>query len=630
MQPGRVIHFQAAPTARSVVSPAKDPWTRPEWSKIRARHTAAWSKPGAWPSRTAKAKGKALRRLWDQIRDYGMLMEPKKGIPCVAGQGDPKAKVLLLMKSPGIREVEKPHTVTHGNSPTGRVYHKVLDGIQGSGASVWVAYVFPYHRGTYWQGVDVPEGAAGAFSFYVRATIRILGPKVVVCPSRYLAKYVRASCVPRNIDSVPDAPMSEFVDVNINRIKFHMLRIPHPYTTSVECSGIDRERRLENREHLRKGLDLLKARVTVSKRPIDATAFLMRGERRLLEGGGAGSTIGRLLPGVDEPPNFAWTREWKRLALMDTPTTKAQVARLAQKRGIQVLVNLGPRPHPKSWFRGIGCKQIHSAVPDDQGTPSLMEAYRLSTAICDALRRKQSVAIHRRYGSGASGTLLACALLVAEKASSAPNALEIVKKMRPAFQSSSIQKKFLETFERWLSDTSSDGEASSFHKPARGPSPDIGSFSSTTDDDDEPPKKKRRKSGPDLLFVVWLKDGDRHYKFVDRVFQTRDEADKFVDRGNRTLRRHDDKRNLLEARSQLLGTMKHPPVLYFLKDNDVRVHEIWDVIDDAFSYVSFGEPRCDHASSLEVRNSRRRKDSENKTITTESWNLFSRGLSYKP
>ncbi len=653
MQPGTVFHFSSFSQDGQILesrSQKTDPWTKPEWNDIHDRHLALWAKPGAWPARTAKAKKRALDLLSKQIGEYSKLMDGK-GKRSLSGGGHVTARVLLLMKSPGKPEIKHPDRMTKGDTPTGKVYQRIANDIQGSGASVWVTYVFPYHKSSYWTEGDVPQGAAAAFSFYVRATIRILRPKVVVCPSRYLSKYMRAKCTPRSIDSVPDAPTSEFVQVSINRLKFHMLRIPHPFTTSPDCSGITRDRRLENAEDLRKGLALLKTMVSVSKKPIDATALLMRGERKLLsvgqQGGGGGGGGGRsrsvafLLPGVNEPPNFSWIKAWKGLALMDAPATKVQIAHLAQRRGIKLLVNLGPRAHPKSWFSGIGCRQIHSPVPEDEGTLSLAEAQRLSSEICQALNKtKQSVGIHRRYGSGASGTLLACALLVGKKETSAERALALARKMRPAFQPSSIQTKFVQRFEAWIGPSSVDGndddDNEEWHKPRRGPSPDIRSFSSSStqeeDESEEPPKKKKRFKEP--IFVVWLKHGNDHYKFEDRVFGSRSEADNFVTRGNRILKRHSEKRDRLEAQTTLLGTMKQPSVLYYLESDDVRIYEIWDTQANRLSYISYGSPTfCGGGGgdgSMQVKKSRRREGSENLSINEDSWNKFSRGLSHRP
>lgn len=581
MQRGRVFHFGSEAVAAN--PPPSHPWFDPEWCATHARHAAHWSQSRAWPSCRAESKAVALRKIAAQLREYDA------GSNAVPGQGPASARVLLLMKSPNKWEVVHPASITFGGSGTGSVYSKLTEGILGSGATVFVTYIFPFNR--VWEGSQIPTSAAEAFELYVKAVVRILSPKVIVCPGRDVAQYVRAACRAKNIPNVPDTPINEFIKVTIGRTPTHLYRIIHPFQTSDRCTGSSFQQRLEYSTLLRQGLEHICRFVTVSSRPLDITALLMRGEKVVL--GTESSTGSSPLPGIDEPGHFVWARTIGRLATMDTPINKGQILHLCRHRKIRLVVNLAIRAHPGSWFRGIACRQVHCPIPDDGGVPGSVGARDAVVEIRKAMSRREAVAIHRTYGPGATGLMLRCLGI------DLPYKLDLTP----------TQELFLRTW-------------------SKGDQPPVAGIELLdpivdSSDDDSPPRKRKR---PPVRYVVWLIQDLGKQAMLERAFQTQAEAETFVRRGNRALDKNSEARNRTRETSGLLGRPKgQNPKLYCLRANDTAVYELRDTETGRVIRRCYGKKPKDDPSGATVRQ-RKRNKRENGRIDNECWDQFSRGV----
>lgn len=573
------MHF--GEDASPMPPPQAYPWFSADWAQVHARHVAYWAGRRVWPSCRPESKLAALNEVERQLREYHGLGRP------VPGQGPPSSRVLLLLKSPSRRQANFPASVANSSA-----CQQVSAGLLGSGTGVYVMHIFPFYRGDLWDEADVPVSAAEAFELYVKAAIRILSPKVVLCPGRYVAQYARAACRAKNIGDVPDTPYNEFIRVIINRTPTHILRIPHPFQTSDRCEGSSLQRRIEYGDLLREGLAHVKKFVTVSREPIDATALLMRGQKVPL--GSRAASASAPLPGIDEPGHFQWVAD-ELLATMDQPANKRQVARLCQHRRIRLVVNLAPKPHPRSWFSGIDCDQIHCPIPDDGGAPSTASARQACDAARKAMRQRRAVAVHRTYGPGATSLFVEC--------------LKTTMRLRglgrvEGYQGPTpVQRVFLEVF-------ASEGEDAE-SRP--------GTESMDPIEESSPPRK-RRKLRPSARYAVWLIDGHgRHFR-LERGFETEADAEAFTRRGNRALARTADERSRLRETTGLLGApLRRAAKLYFLSSGDVDVYEIRGA--GKVLKRRYGKP--DDPSAF---GSRPRRDRENGRLDIEQWNQYSRGL----
>ena len=127
--------------------------------------------------------------------------------------------------------------------------------------------------------------------------------------------------------------------------------------------------------------------------------------------------------------------------------------------------------------------------------------------------------------------------------------------------------------------------------------------------------------------MVWLiKDTGKH-AMLDRAFETANEVDAFVRRGNRTLERNGDVRALLrETTGGLLGRPKRrEPKLYCLKADDIAVYETQDTETGRVIRLSYGKKPKDDTSGRTVRK-RSRNERENGRIDYEAWEKLSRGI----
>lgn len=572
MQGGRVIHFGER---QAGAPPPAYPWFQPGWAETHARHVAHWGGRRVWPSCRAESKLRALRLVEQQLRELTGLGH------AVPGQGPPGSRVLLLLKHPNAREVTHPGLIL-----TSSTYQDIATELRG--ATLFVAHIFPFHRGKLWTDADIPTSAAEAFGLYLRAVVRILAPKVVLCPGRYVAQYARAACRAKNIPDVPDTPLNEFIRVTINRTPTHLFRIVHPFQASPRCEGSSREQRQEYGKLLREGLAMVSQFVTVSRKPLDATALLMRGEKVPL--GAQGSAAQALLPGIDEPGNFAWVRK-RRLATMDRPATKRQITVLAQRRQIRLVVNLTPKPHPRSWFRGIPCREVHCPVPDDGGVPSAADARRARDEVRGALAAGQAVAVHRTYGPGAPGFFVR----------------HILGERGSAPELTPVQREFLRSF--------NDGE-----DPEAAPG--TGSADPIEEAPRSPPRKRQRLATP---HSVWLITGRGEHRCLERTFASLAHAQAFVRRGNRALERSAPARTRLRETSGLLRPpLRRKPTLYCLRSNDVDVYELQDPDTGKVLKRSYGKPRDDPSGGVVVV--RPRCEREAGRVDPELWSRYSRGL----
>ena len=142
-------------------------------------------------------------------------------------------------------------------------------------------------------------------------------------------------------------------------------------------------------------------------------------------------------------PNFSWVIE-KRLAGVSYPFSEDALARLRQL-GVRALLSLSEEPVNADLLTRYGLQMKHVPVADFTA-PTLEQVEQAVAGIDGFLAQDWPVAVHCGAGLGRTGTILACYLV--SRGSSAEEAIERVRAMRPGSIETAEQEAVIELYER--------------------------------------------------------------------------------------------------------------------------------------------------------------------------------------
>src|SRR5581483_893008 len=142
-------------------------------------------------------------------------------------------------------------------------------------------------------------------------------------------------------------------------------------------------------------------------------------------------------------PNFSWVIE-KRLAGTSYPFSEDALARL-QQLGVKALLSLSEEPVNADMLMRYGLQMKHVPVADFTA-PTLGQVEQAVTGIDGFLAQDRPVAVHCGAGLGRTGTILACYLV--SRGSSAEEAIERVRAMRPGSIETAEQEAVIELYEQ--------------------------------------------------------------------------------------------------------------------------------------------------------------------------------------
>ena len=111
--------------------------------------------------------------------------------------------------------------------------------------------------------------------------------------------------------------------------------------------------------------------------------------------------------------------------------------------GINLIVSLTEDPLPFD-AKAYGFETLHFPIPDMHVPQSPAQTEKLCKRIDQALAQKQGVLLHCKHGTGRTGTLLACVLILQGR--SANEALLEIRKVLSYYVANSLQERFLQSF----------------------------------------------------------------------------------------------------------------------------------------------------------------------------------------
>src|SRR5262249_8793537 len=148
---------------------------------------------------------------------------------------------------------------------------------------------------------------------------------------------------------------------------------------------------------------------------------------------------------MSRPTGFSWI-DRPRLAALARPDSPEELVWLRQN-GLEMILTLTEATLRRDWVADASLLALHVPIPDMEA-PTIEQIETCISAIRRAHERRMGVAVHCAAGLGRTGVILACYFVA--QGTSADEAIERVRDLRPGSIETDEQLEIIEEFERHL------------------------------------------------------------------------------------------------------------------------------------------------------------------------------------